>query len=181
MGVNGTGAAASKVSVNPFPWGAACLCCPFAPMGQLRGRQRGPSRGDASPHFPGDAAGEKTLSWCAFLGFWSYGLEEGAFSVRCRPGCGLSPYGRVRALPWFSFGLTPSKGKVAVFLKESRLKNFYARCARRPVSLLYDLFRLMAPLEQRLPQGASRRLAMADGQGQGVGGIVGLGDFLQSQ
>ena len=40
------------------------------------------------------------------------------------------PYGRVRALPWFSFGLTPMKGKVAVFLKESRLKNFYARCAR---------------------------------------------------
>ncbi len=134
---------------------------------------------DASPHFPGDAAGEKALSWCAFLGFWGYGLEEGAFSVRRRPGCGLSPYGRVRALPWFSFGLTPSKGKVAVFLKESRLKNFYARCARRPVSLLYDLFRLMAPLEQRLPQGASRCLAMTDCQGQGVGGIIGLGDFLQ--
>ena len=93
-------------------------------MGQLRGRQRGPSRGDASPHFPGDAAGEKTLSWCAFLGFWSYGLEEGAFSVRRRPGSGLSPYGRVRALPWFSFGLTPSKGKVAVFLKKGAPKTF---------------------------------------------------------
>ena len=51
---------------------------------------------DASPDFPGDAAGEKALSWCAFLGFWSYGLEEGAFSVRCRPGCGLSPL-RARA------------------------------------------------------------------------------------
>ena len=51
---------------------------------------------DASPHFPGDAAGEKTLSWCAFLGFWSYGLEEGAFSVRRRPGSGLSPL-RARA------------------------------------------------------------------------------------
>ena len=75
---------------------------------------------DASPHFPGDAAGEKTLSWCAFLGFWSYGLEEGAFSVRRRrPAAAYRPYGRVRALPWFSFGLTPSKGKVAVFLKES--------------------------------------------------------------
>ena len=115
------------------------------------------------------------------MGFWGCGLEEGVFFVRCRPGSGLSPYGRVRALPWFSFGLTPSKGKVAVFLKESRLKNFYARCARRPVSLLYDLFRLMAPLEQRLPQGASRCLAMTDSQGQGVGGIIGLGDFLQSQ
>ena len=68
---------------------------------------------------------------------------------RCAAGraAAYRPYGRVRALPWFSFGLTPSKGKVAVFLKESRLKNFYARCARRPVSLLYDLFRLMAPLE----------------------------------
>ena len=74
-----------------------------------------PAVADASPHFPGDAAGKKALSWCAFLGFWSYGLEEGAFSVRCRPGCGLSPYGRVRALPWFSFGLAPSKGKVAPF------------------------------------------------------------------
>ena len=51
---------------------------------------------DASPDFPGDAAGEKTLSWCAFLGFWSYGLEEGAFSVRRRPGSGLSPL-RARA------------------------------------------------------------------------------------
>ena len=138
------------------------------------------ARGDASPHFPGDAAGEKTLSWCAFLGFWGYGLEEGAFSVRRRPGSGLSPLRARAALPWFSFGLTPMKGKVALFEKR-RPKNFYARCARRPVSLLYDLFRLMAPLEQRLPQGASRRLAMANGQGQGVGGIVGLGDFLQSQ
>ena len=85
------------------------------------------------------------------MGFWDCGLEEGVFFVRCRPGTALSPYGRVRALPWFSFGLAPSKGKAAVFLKESRLKNFYARCARRPVSLLYDLFRLMALLEQRLP------------------------------
>ena len=54
-----------------------------------------------------------------------------AFSL-CAAGraAAYRPYGRVRALPWFSFGLTPSKGKVAVFLKESRLKNFYARCAR---------------------------------------------------
>ena len=54
-----------------------------------------------------------------------------AFSL-CASGraAAYRPYGRVRALPWFSFGLTPNKGKVAVFLKESRLKNFYARCAR---------------------------------------------------
>ena len=61
--------------------------------------------------FLGDAAGEKALS----IGFCGCGLEEGGFFVRCRPGSGLSPYGRVRALPWFSFGLTPMKGKVAPF------------------------------------------------------------------
>ena len=46
--------------------------------------------------FLGDAAGEKALSWCAFMGFWDCGSEEGVFFVRFRPGSGLSPL-RARA------------------------------------------------------------------------------------
>ena len=44
-------------------------------------------------------------------------------SIALTGACGRCP-------SFFLFGLTPNKGKVAVFLKESRLKNFYARCAR---------------------------------------------------
>lgn len=73
-----------------------------------------------------DAAGVKALS----IGFCGCGSEEGVFLYAAGRAAAYRPYGRVRALPWFSFGLTPNKGKVAVFLKESRLKNFYARCAR---------------------------------------------------
>ena len=91
---------------------------------QLRGRQRGPSRGDASPHFPGDAAGEKTLSWCAFLGFWGYGLEEGAFSVRRRPGSGLSPLRARAGAALVFFWADAHEGKGRTFLKKGAPKTF---------------------------------------------------------
>ena len=64
-----------------------------------------------------------------FLGLWIGGgrflcaLPAGHRSIAL-----TGAYGRCPS--FFLFGLTPNKGKVAVFLKESRLKNFYARCAR---------------------------------------------------
>ena len=96
MGVNGTGAAASKVSVNFFHGSRRAFAVHSRPWGSSGEGSAAQAVTDASPDFPGDAAGEKALSWCAFLGFWGYGLEEGAFSVRRRPGSGLSPL-RARA------------------------------------------------------------------------------------
>ena len=180
MGVNGTGVAAGKVSVNPFPWGAACLRCPFAPMA-APGKAARPKPWRCLAAFSrgrrwGEDAFLVRVPW--FLGLW---LGGGRFFSA--PPAGQRPIaltGACGRCPGFLLGWRPVRARSRLFEKR-RPKNFYARCARRPVSLLYDLFRLMAPLEQRLPQGASRCLAMADSQGQGVGGIIGLGDFLQSQ
>ena len=178
--MNGTGAAASKkFRSTPFHGSRRAFAVHSRPWGSSG--EGSAAQAVAMPRriFPGTPLGRRRFLGALSLASGAMAWRRALFQCAAGRAAAYRPYGRVRALPWFSFGLTPSKGKVAVFLKESRLKNFYARCARRPVSLLYDLFRLMAPLEQRLPQGASRCLAMADGQGQGVGGIVGLGDFLQ--
>ena len=143
-----------------FPWVAACLCCQFAPMGQLRGRQRGPSRGDASPHFPGDATGEKTLSWRAFLGFWSYGLEEGAFSVRCRPGSGLSPLRARAGAALVFFWADAHEGKGRAFLKKGAPKTFTLAAL--------GLFTVSAAL-RRFPPLPARRPRRADSSYTGWG------------
>ena len=120
-------------------------------MGQLRGRQRGPSRGDASPHFPGDAIGKKALSWCAFLGFWGYGLEEGAFSVRRRPGSGLSPLRARAGAALVFFWADAQQGKSRGFLERKPPKELLR--SLRSASLQLQLLPGAFP---RFRQGAQR-------------------------
>ena len=74
--------------------------------------------------FLGDAAGEKALSWCAFMGFWDCGSEEGVFFVRCRPGTALSPL-RARTGAALVFFLADAhEGKGRAFLKKGAPKTF---------------------------------------------------------
>lgn len=141
MGVNGTGAAASNVSVNFFHGSRRAFAVHSRPW-QLRGRQRGPSRGDASPHFPGDAAGEKALSPCASMGFWGCGSEEGVFFVRFRPGSGLSPLRARAGAALVFFWADAQQGKGRGFLERKPPKELLRslRSASLQLQLLSGVF-----------------------------------------
>lgn len=60
---------------------------------------------DASPDFPGDAAGEKALSWCAFLGIWGTADWRKLFS-QCAAGraAAYRPTGACGRCPGFLLG-----------------------------------------------------------------------------
>ena len=90
---------------------------------------REPRRKALSGDFPlavflEDAAGVKALSWCAFMGFWGCGLEEGGFFVRCRSGTALSPLRARAGAALVFFWADAHEGKGRAFLKKGAPKTF---------------------------------------------------------
>ena len=129
MGVNGTGAAASKVSVNPFPWGAACLRCPFAPMAAPGKAARPKPWRCLAAFFRGRRWGEGAFlvrfPW--LLGLWlGGGRFFGALPAGLRP---IALTGACGRCPGFLLGWRPVRARSRLFEKR-RPKNFYARFAR---------------------------------------------------
>ena len=123
MGMNGTGAAASKVSVNPFPWGATCLRCPFAPMAAPGKAARPKPWRCLAAFFRGRRWGEDAFlvrfPW--LLGLW---LGGGRF-FSALP-AGLRPIAlRARAgAALVFFWADAHEGKGRTFLKKGAPKTF---------------------------------------------------------
>ena len=65
--------------------------------------------------FPGTPLGRRRFLGALSLASGAMAWRRALFQCAAGRAAAYRPYGRVRALPWFSFGLTPSKGKAAPF------------------------------------------------------------------
>ena len=114
MGVNGTGGQRVKFR-STFSMGRGVPLLSIRAHGSSG--EGSAAQAVAMPRriFSGTPLGRRRFLGALSLASGAMAWRRALFQCAAGRAAAYRPYGRVRALPWFSFGLTPSKGKAAPF------------------------------------------------------------------